>query len=67
MTWTDEDEARYQKGKREHFARIAEEDADRAELARQGLAQRCPDCGSHRYSQGTYHEVCDDCGAGQGY
>ena len=66
-SWTEKDEAEFQKRKREHFAREAEEDAERAELARRGLAPKCPDCGSHRYSQGTYHETCDDCGASQGY
>lgn len=67
MVWTDEDEASFQKRKREHFALEAKDDADRKELACKGLLPKCPDCGSHRYSQGTYHEVCDDCGLCQGY
>lgn len=67
MAWTEQDEAEFQARKREHFAREAEEDAKQKELAEVGLVKRCPDCGSHRYSEGTYHEVCDDCGLSQGY
>ena len=67
MGWTNEDEAAFQKRKREHFAREAEDDAEREKLAKCGLAPKCPACGSHRYSEGTYHEICNDCGLSQRY
>lgn len=58
MTWTEEDEAKFQREKAEHFAREAE--ADRAK-ANDPDSARCPMCGSWRYTETVRGEACDDC------
>lgn len=67
MAWTDQDEAVFQKRRAEHFAQVQQEDRQKAEMVRMGLREKCPNCGSHRFSQGVYHEACDDCGLSNGY
>lgn len=67
MPWTDEDEAKFQQKKREWFAEEARYDEQRRVSADRGLSLRCPECGSHRYTEATWAEVCDDCGYEQSY
>ncbi len=65
--WTEQDEANCQLKKREYFDRIKQEDNERLNLANQGLIPKCPNCGSHRYYESVYSEVCDDFGLSQKY
>lgn len=67
MPWTHEDEAEFQRKKRLWFAEEERKDAEQRSLAAEGLAPRCPHCGSHRYSETTLTEVCDDCGLSVDY
>lgn len=67
MAWTDKDEADFIRRRNEHIDQKDKEDAERASLAKIGLSPKCPNCGSHRYSEGIRYETCNDCGVGQRY
>jgi uncharacterized protein (DUF983 family) len=67
MAWTEENERDFLRRREEHFAREAEEDKNRARMADLGLSAKCPECGSHRYTEGIKAESCDECGYGASY
>jgi hypothetical protein len=67
MSWTEENEAEFQRKKAEWFAEQAREDEEHRKRVERGLAPKCPHCGSHRYVEGTWAEECSSCGYSQGY
>ena len=67
MPWTDKDEERFLRDRREFFEEQEREDRRRRERAECGSGPRCPECSSHRYTEATRAELCEDCGYAQVY
>lgn len=67
MTWTQADEDDFQQRKREWMEQQDREDKEREKMASFGLIPKCPECGSHRYTEGVKAEHCEDCGYGASY
>lgn len=67
IDFTNFDEEEFQKRIDDLQKEKDEQDLEKYHAAKMGLSQKCPECGSHKYSYGAYHEKCDECGLSQGY
>lgn len=67
LIWDEQQEAEFQERKRRHFMEMLEVDRIKADMVNRGELPACPECGSHRYTQGILAESCETCGYAQGY
>jgi uncharacterized protein (DUF983 family) len=67
MAWTEEQEAAYRKRLADQWKRDVEIDEEKKREVRLGISPACPQCGSHRFVDGTKVESCSDCGYAVSY